>query len=54
MLKKLKILSVITTIGMLPLLLGGALVTKTGSADGCGDSWPLCEGEFLPANLHFE
>ncbi|CEI84423.1 heme A synthase [Oceanobacillus oncorhynchi subsp. incaldanensis] len=54
MLKILKILSVTTAIGMLPLLLGGALVTKTGSADGCGDSWPLCEGELLPANLHFE
>ncbi|WP_152656506.1 heme A synthase [Oceanobacillus sp. CFH 90083] len=54
MLKKLKILSVTTTIGMLPLLLGGALVTKTGSADGCGDSWPLCEGELLPSNPHFE
>ncbi|GIO22332.1 heme A synthase [Oceanobacillus sp. J11TS1] len=29
-------------------------MTKTGSADGCGDSWPLCEGELLPSNLHFE
>lgn len=54
MLKQLKILSVITTIAMLPLLLGGALVTKTGSADGCGDSWPLCEGQLLPSNIHFE
>lgn len=31
--------------------LGGALVTKTGSADGCGSSWPLCHGALLPQNL---
>lgn len=54
MIKYLKILSVIATIGMLLILLGGALVTKTGSEDGCGDSWPLCEGEFLPTEFTFE
>ncbi|MFS0560911.1 heme A synthase [Terribacillus sp. 179-K 1B1 HS] len=42
--KLLKFLSVIGTVGMLFVLLGGALVTKTGSEDGCGQSWPLCEG----------
>ena len=31
--------------------LGGALVTKTGSADGCGSDWPLCHGALLPENL---
>ncbi|RDW17956.1 COX15/CtaA family protein [Oceanobacillus chungangensis] len=46
MIKYLKWLSVIATIGMLFILLGGALVTKTGSEDGCGDSWPLCNAEF--------
>ncbi|MCG1029773.1 heme A synthase [Virgibacillus halodenitrificans] len=51
MIKTLKWLSIVSTVGMLFLLLGGALVTKTGSADGCGDSWPLCEGEFLPSNI---
>ncbi|MCP8592383.1 heme A synthase, partial [Acinetobacter baumannii] len=25
-----------------------ALVTKTGSADGCGSSWPLCHGALIP------
>ncbi|GAB6936343.1 heme A synthase CtaA [Calditerricola yamamurae] len=44
----LKLLAVATTLGMLLLLLGGALVTKTGSGDGCGDSWPLCNGRLLP------
>lgn len=54
MIRYLKILSVISTIGMLLILLGGALVTKTGSADGCGDSWPLCEGQILPSEITFE
>ena len=31
--------------------LGGTLVTKTGSEDGCGSSWPLCHGALLPQNL---
>lgn len=49
MLKTLKWLSVTTTIGMVFVLIGGALVTKTGSGDGCGDSWPLCEGQLIPS-----
>ncbi len=36
---------------MLLVLLGGALVTKTDSGMGCGDSWPLCHGEILPKNI---
>ena len=35
-------------IGMLVVLLMGATVTKTGSAEGCGKSWPLCHGKFIP------
>lgn len=50
----LKGLSVIVTLAMLLILLGGALVTKTGSGDGCGDSWPLCNGELIPSNITFE
>ncbi|TYR79912.1 heme A synthase [Priestia megaterium] len=50
----LKWLSVIVTIAMLLILLGGALVTKTGSGDGCGDSWPLCNGELIPSDITFE
>ncbi|GAB3799980.1 COX15/CtaA family protein [Virgibacillus kimchii] len=49
MLKTLKWLSVVTTIGMVFVLIGGALVTKTGSGEGCGDSWPLCEGQLIPS-----
>ncbi|WP_188855766.1 COX15/CtaA family protein [Oceanobacillus indicireducens] len=54
MMKLLKWLSVVATIGMIFVLLGGALVTKTGSADGCGDSWPLCEGQLIPSEFNFE
>jgi heme a synthase len=47
----LKWLSVATTIGMIFILIGGALVTKTGSGMGCGRSWPLCNGKFLPLEI---
>lgn len=33
---------------MIFVQIGGSLVTKTGSAEGCGDSWPLCHGQLLP------
>jgi cytochrome c oxidase assembly protein subunit 15 len=36
---------------MLLILLGGALVTKTESGMGCGKSWPLCNGEFVPSEI---
>jgi cytochrome c oxidase assembly protein subunit 15 len=44
----LKWLSALMAFGMLLVLLGGAVVTKTESGEGCGDSWPLCYGKFLP------
>ncbi|MGG5177947.1 COX15/CtaA family protein [Bacillus sp. MM09(2025)] len=44
----LRLLSVITTFVMLIVLIGGALVTKTGSGLGCGRQWPLCHGRFFP------
>jgi len=49
--RSLKWLAVLTTIGMLFVLLGGALVTKTDSGMGCGQSWPLCHGEVIPSNI---
>lgn len=49
--KSLKWLAVLTTIGMMLILLGGALVTKTDSGMGCGRSWPLCNGEFVPSDI---
>src|SRR5690625_1009020 len=51
MIKYLKWLSVIATLGMVFVLLGGALVTKTDSGAGCGASWPLCHGELIPSEI---
>jgi cytochrome c oxidase assembly protein subunit 15 len=39
---------------MILVLLGGALVTKTESGMGCGRSWPLCNGEFVPTEITAE
>lgn len=52
--KSLKWFSVLTSIGMLFVLLGGALVTKTHAGQGCGRSWPLCNGEFVPSEITSE
>ncbi len=54
MYKNLKIVALITTIAMVFVQVGGALVTKTGSADGCGDSWPLCHGKLIPSDWPIE
>lgn len=35
--------------GMFVVLMMGATVSTTGSGEGCGQSWPLCHGEFIPA-----
>jgi cytochrome c oxidase assembly protein subunit 15 len=43
-----KWLAVAATVGMFIVLLMGATVTNTGSSEGCGTSWPLCHGEFIP------
>jgi heme a synthase len=52
--RSLKWLAVATTIGMILVLLGGALVTKTESGMGCGRSWPLCNGQFVPTDITLE
>ena len=43
-----KWLAVAATVGMFIVLLMGATVTNTGSSEGCGKSWPLCNGKFIP------
>lgn len=30
------------------VIAGGAVVRATGSGAGCGDSWPLCQGQVVP------
>jgi heme a synthase len=44
-----KRLAVVAAIGMFIVLVQGSLVTTTGSAEGCGQSWPLCHGQFIPS-----
>jgi len=38
----------VATLGMFLVLIMGSTVTDTGSGEGCGRSWPLCHGEFIP------
>src|SRR5437763_13601473 len=38
----------LATAGMFLVLAMGAAVTSTGSGEGCGRSWPLCNGRFIP------
>ncbi|SDY77458.1 cytochrome c oxidase assembly protein subunit 15 [Evansella caseinilytica] len=50
----LKIYGIITSLGMLVVLLQGALVTQTGSGDACGAEWPLCYGQVIPKSPTIE
>lgn len=52
--KYLKWFAVASTIGMLLILLGGALVTKTDSGMGCGRHWPSCNGQLIPDEITAE
>lgn len=47
--KRFRVFALISCIGMLLVLLAGALVTNTDSGMGCGTDWPLCNGKFVPA-----
>ena len=42
-------LGLLTAAGMFVVLVAGDTVTNTGSQTGCGPSWPLCKGQFVPA-----
>lgn len=46
--KYLKWFGLASTFGMLLIMLGGALVTKTDSGMGCGRHWPGCNGQLIP------
>jgi cytochrome c oxidase assembly protein subunit 15 len=41
--------SALTTFLLFLVLIAGFVVTDTGSGRGCGGSWPLCNGRFVPA-----
>ena len=49
--KYMKWFAVAATIGMMLILLGGALVTKTDSGMGCGRNWPDCNGSLIPKHI---
>lgn len=46
--RSLKIFAVLATFVMFLVMIAGSLVTNTGSAQGCGSDWPLCNGKFIP------
>lgn len=52
--KILKTLAVLTALGMVIVVIAGAVVTKTGSGDGCGPNWPLCHGQLFPSEPTLE
>lgn len=41
-------IAVAATVWMFVVLIMGVTVTNTGSAAGCGRSWPLCQGQIIP------
>ena len=41
-------LAIITAVTMFIVYALGTLVTTSGSGHGCGASWPLCHGQFIP------
>lgn len=49
--KRLKWVAVLATVTMYVVLAAGSLVTNSGSAQGCGASWPLCNGKWMPFPL---
>jgi cytochrome c oxidase assembly protein subunit 15 len=38
----------LTTLTLFIVLVAGFVVTDTGSGRGCGGTWPLCDGRFVP------
>jgi cytochrome c oxidase assembly protein subunit 15 len=49
-----RILSIATLAYTLAVILWGAFVRATGSGAGCGDHWPLCNGNVLPRSPTLE
>jgi cytochrome c oxidase assembly protein subunit 15 len=49
-----RILSLATLFYTLAVIVWGAFVRITGSGAGCGDHWPLCNGEIIPRSPTLE
>ncbi len=46
-----RVFAIITSFGTYLILLMGAVVTQTGSGEGCGNSWPFCHGQIIPGTI---
>lgn len=44
-------LAVVTSVVLFLVHVMGTLVTDSGSQAGCGNSWPLCKGQFIPSEF---
>ncbi|HEX8996076.1 MAG TPA: COX15/CtaA family protein [Ktedonobacterales bacterium] len=44
-------LGVVTSVALFLVHVMGTLVTDSGSQAGCGNSWPLCRGQFIPSEF---
>jgi len=53
-LRWLRFFAILTAIASYFMLLIGAIVTKTESGEGCGNSWPFCHGQLIPESLPIE
>jgi cytochrome c oxidase assembly protein subunit 15 len=52
--RRLGSLVAVTLVLTLFVILGGAFVRATGSGAGCGEHWPLCNGQAIPPNPTIE
>ncbi len=46
-----RLFAILTSLGAYIIVLMGAIVTKTGAGQGCGTSWPICQGQLIPATM---
>ena len=44
-------LAVLTSVVLFMVHVMGTFVTDSGSQAGCGNSWPLCKGQFIPSEF---
>lgn len=43
-----RVLAAVAAVGMFLVYVMGTVVTNTGSGEGCGGTWPLCHGKWIP------
>lgn len=43
-----RVLAAVAAVGMFLVYVMGTVVTNTNSGQGCGRTWPLCRGKFIP------